>query len=286
MSGETVEAWLGRAAGVLAAAGIEQPRMEARLLLAAAAGWPPEAMIGRRSEELGGEAAGRAEAMLERRRRREPASHIFGRREFWGLEFVVTADVLDPRADSECLVEAALQRIGNRAAPLHVLDLGTGTGCLLLAILSELQNARGLGVDRSPSAVRVAEMNADRLGLSGRAGFTTGDWGAGLSGGFDLILTNPPYVPSGDIAGLQPEVALWEPRLALDGGPDGLQAYRRLGPEIARLLAPGGGAAIEIGSTQAAEVAAVLEPSGLRILECVRDLGGCERCLLVSGGRS
>jgi release factor glutamine methyltransferase len=284
MSGETVEAWLGRAAVALAEAGIEQPRMEARLLLAEAVGWPPEAMIARHCERLGGVAADRAEAMLERRRRREPASHILGRREFWGLEFAVTADVLDPRADSETLVGAALQAIGNRSAPLHVLDLGTGTGCLLLAILSELPNARGLGVDLSPAAVRVAEMNAERLGLSGRAGFTTGDWGAGLSGPFDLILSNPPYIPSGAIAGLQPEVALWEPQLALDGGPDGLQAYRRLGPEIARLLAPGGSAAIEIGSTQAAEVAAILDRSGLRILECVRDLGGRERCLLVRGG--
>jgi release factor glutamine methyltransferase len=284
MSGETVEAWLGRAALVLAEAGIEQPRMEARLLLAEAVGWPPEAMIARRGEGLGGRVADRAEAMLERRRRREPASHILGRREFWGLEFAVTADVLDPRADSETLVGAALQAIGNRSAPLHVLDLGTGTGCLLLAILSELPNTRGLGVDLSPAAVRVAEMNAERLGLSGRAGFTTGDWGAGLSGPFDLILSNPPYIPSAAIAGLQPEVALWEPQLALDGGPDGLQAYRRLGPEIARLLAPGGSAAIEIGSTQAAEVAAILDRSGLRILECVRDLGGRERCLLVRGG--
>jgi release factor glutamine methyltransferase len=286
MSGETVEGWLGRAAGVLAEAGVEEPRMEARLLLAGAAGWPPEAMIARRSHELGRDAADRAETMLERRRRREPASHILGRREFWGLEFAVTADVLDPRADSESLVEAALQGIGNRTAPLHVLDLGTGTGCLLLAILSELPNARGLGVDLSPAAVRVAEMNAERLGLSGRAGFTTGDWGGGLSGGFDLILSNPPYIPSGAIAGLQPEVALWEPRLALDGGPDGLLAYRRLGPEIARLLAPGGRAAIEIGSTQAAEAGAILEQSGLRILECVRDLVGRERCLLVSGDGS
>jgi release factor glutamine methyltransferase len=286
MSGETIEAWLGRAAGVLAEAGIEEPRMEARLLLAEAVGWRPEAMIARRRDELGPEAADRAEAMLERRRRREPASHILGRREFWGLDFAVTADVLDPRADSEILVEAAVRRIGNRSAPLHVLDLGTGTGCLLLAILNEVPNARGLGIDLSPAAVRVANANAARLGLQGRARFATGNWADGILEEWDVILCNPPYIPTGEIGRLQPEVALWEPRLALDGGADGLQAYRSIGPQIVRLLHSDGFAAIEIGWNQAAWVAALFLDCGLSVLDCVRDLGGRERCLLVSGGCS
>jgi release factor glutamine methyltransferase len=284
MNAQTVEDWLGRAAGLLAEAGIEEPRLEARLLLADAAGWPPETIFARRGEPMGPEAARRADAMLERRRRRQPASHILGRREFWGMEFEVTPDVLDPRPDSETLVSAALGRIGNRAAPLRVLDLGTGTGCLLLAVLSELSNARGLGVDLSPAAIRIASANAKRLGLNGRARFTTGDWAQGLSEEFDIILSNPPYIPTGEIGRLQPEVALWEPRLALDGGADGLGAYRRILLEAARLLDRRGFAAVEIGWDQAEAVRAIGRQAGLCVLDCVGDLGGRDRCLVLGRG--
>jgi release factor glutamine methyltransferase len=284
MSGETVEAWLGRAATLLAEAGVEEPRLEARLLLAGAAGWPPESIFARRGERLAEETARRAAAMLDRRRRRQPSAQILGRREFWGLEFEVTPDVLDPRPDTETLVAAALGRIGNQAAPLRVLDLGTGTGCLLLAILNELPDAHGLGVDLSPAAVRLAGANAERLGLSGRARFATGDWGGGLDEEFDVILSNPPYIPSGEITGLQPEVAQWEPRLALDGGADGLDAYRRLALDLPRLLHPAGFAAVEVGSTQAAAVGSICARSDLRLLDCARDLAGRERCLLLARG--
>ncbi|HEX6101956.1 MAG TPA: peptide chain release factor N(5)-glutamine methyltransferase [Alphaproteobacteria bacterium] len=284
MSGETVEAWLGRAARLLAEAGVEEPRLEARILLAGAAGWPPASIFARRGERLADETARRAGAMLDRRRRRQPAAQILGRREFWGLEFEVTPNVLDPRPDTETLVSAALGRIGNRAAPLRVLDLGTGTGCLLLAFLNELPNAQGLGVDLSPAAVRLAGANAARLGLSGRARFAIGDWGGGLVEEFDVILSNPPYIPSGEIAGLQPEVARWEPWLALDGGADGLDAYRRLAPHLVRLLHPAGFAAVEVGSTQAAAVGSVFARSGLHLLHCARDLAGRERCLLLARG--
>ena len=284
MTGETVASWLGRAAGLLAEAGIEEPRLEARLLLAGAAGWPPEAIFGRRSEPMTAEAALRADAMLERRRRRQPASHILGRREFWGMEFEVTPDVLDPRPDSETIVSAALGRIGNRAAQLRVLDLGTGTGCLLLAVLSELPNACGLGVDLSPAVVRVASANAKRLGLNGRARFTTGDWTQGLSDEFDVILSNPPYIPTGEIGRLQPEVALWEPRLALDGGADGLGGYRRILPEVPRLLDGTGFAAVEIGWDQAEAIGAIGRQAGLCVLDCVGDLGGRNRCLVLGRG--
>ncbi len=280
MSAETVEGWLARAAALLAAAGIEEPRLEARLLLAEAGRWPPEALLSRRAERLPDETRRRAEAMRERRRRREPAAHILGRREFWGLEFEVTPDVLDPRPDSETVIEAALSRIGNRSASLRVLDLGTGTGCLLLAALSELPNARGLGVDLSVAAIEVAASNAERLGLCRRARFVAGDWGQGLSKGFDVILCNPPYVPAGEIAGLQPEVALWEPALALSGGEDGLDAYRKLAPEVARLLLPAGFAAVEIGRDQGAAVGAIGERWGLSASRCVKDLGGRDRCLI------
>jgi release factor glutamine methyltransferase len=222
--------------------------------------------------------------MLERRRQRQPASQILGTREFWGLEFAVSPEVLDPRPDSETLVSAALGGIGNRAAPLRVLDLGTGTGCLLLALLSELPNARGLGVDVSPAAIRVAEANCLRLGLSSRAELRIGNWGESLSERFDLIIANPPYLSSEDIAGLQPEVARWEPRVALDGGADGLDAYRKLMPEIARLLVNDGFAAVEIGWTQAAAVKAICQVAGLAVRSCVRDLAGRERCLVIDHG--
>jgi release factor glutamine methyltransferase len=281
VSGETVEAWLRRAAGLLEAAGVDEPRFEARLLLAGAAGWSAEAAQAHGREPLSDELARRADAMLERRRQRQPASQILGTREFWGLEFAVTPDVLDPRPDSETLITAALASIGNRAAPLRVLDLGAGTGCLLLALLSELPNARGLGVDVSPAAVQIAQANSLRLGLSRRAEFAIGNWGEGLLESFDVIIANPPYIPSEGIAGLQPEVARWEPPVALDGGADGLDAYRKLMPEVARLLVNDGFAALEIGWGQAATVTAICQGAGLAVRSCVRDLGGRERCLMI-----
>ena len=282
MSAETVEAWLGRAAALLQAAGVEEPRWEARLLLAGAAGWTAETTLSRRREPVPDEIAQRADRMVDRRRQRQPASQILGRREFWGLEFEVTREVLDPRPDSETVVAAALARIGARRAPLRVVDLGTGTGCLLLALLSELPNAQGLGIDASPAAVRIARANAERLGVSDRARFATGDWGEGLSEGVDVILTNPPYIPRAGIDRLQPEVALWEPRAALDGGADGLDAYRRLAPHIARLLAPAGYATVEIGVNQAETVGAICAASGLAVLGRERDLGGRDRCLVLA----
>ncbi len=282
MSAKTVEAWLGRAAALLKAAGVEEPRLEARLLLAGAAGWTAETMLSRRREQIPEEIARRADRMVERRRQRQPASQILGRREFWGLEFAVTREVLDPRPDSETVVAAALARIGDRAAPIRVVDFGTGTGCLLLALLSELPNAQGLGVDVSPASIRIAGANADRLALSDRARFALGDWGEDLSDGVDVILSNPPYIPRVELAQLQPEVVRWEPRLALDGGEDGLDAYRRLAPDIARLLAPDGFAVVEIGINQAEPVGAICVGSGLVVLGRERDLGGRDRCIILA----
>ena len=288
MTGEKVNAWLGRAADLLALAGLEEPRFEARLLLGHAAGWSPEAVLGHAADALPEEIGRRADALVERRCRREPAAHILGRREFRGLDFEVTPDVLDPRPDSETLVEAALAEIVGQHAPMRIVDLGTGTGCLLLSLLSALANATGLGVDLSAAAVEVARRNAGRLGLSGRAEFRIGDWAAVMPSGADLVVANPPYVPTGQIDRLQPEVALWEPRVALDGGPDGLAAYRRLFPAIAGLLRPGGFAAVEIGSEQAADAGALAEASGLALRRRVRDLAGRDRCLILfpQGSRS
>lgn len=222
------------------------------------------------------------QALLVRRERREPIAHITGRREFWSLSFTVTADTLDPRPDSETVIEAVLAAVPDRTQALNVLDFGTGTGCLLLATLSEYPNAVGLGIDRSEGALAVARGNASALGLEQRAQFRTGDWGAGIHGLFHVILSNPPYIPDNDIAGLEAEVAAFEPWSALAGGPDGLDCYRALAPDIARLLAPGGVAVLEVGQGQAADVAAILQAAGLIPQGVRHDLGGIERCVIAT----
>ena len=264
----------------LAKVGIDGAAREVRLLLQAAAGIPISTQIAFPERTIAADAAERFDELLERRARREPMAHILGRREFWSLAFKVTADTLDPRPDSESLVQAVLDQVPDRSAALRLADFGTGTGCLLLALLHELPNATGVGVDVSAAALAVAAENADALGLAPRASFRRGIWDDGLDPGFDIVLSNPPYIPSGDIAGLQPEVASFEPRLALDGGSDGLDAYRRLGPAAMRLLVPGGLAAFEIGIGQGDSVRGIMAAAGLRHIATARDLAAVERCVL------
>ncbi len=264
----------------LAEAGIEDARREARLILAHALGVEPVTIMGYPERDV--EDATVYEALIARRAAREPLSHLTGRREFWSLEFEVTAETLDPRPDSETLVEAALAALPDREAELSILDFGTGTGCLLLALLSELPNARGLGIDIFEATLTVSRRNAQRLGLADRANFAIGEWGAALTGPFDLIVSNPPYIPSDDIADLQAEVAQYEPRQALDGGEDGLNPYRRLAEDLARLLAPRGVTVLEFGVGQGPEVAGLMEPAGLVNHGFRRDLAGYDRCLTLS----
>ena len=264
----------------LAKAGIDGAVREVRLLLQAAAGIPISTQIAFPERTIAADAAERFDALLERRARREPMAHILGRREFWSLAFKVTADTLDPRPDSETLVQAVLDHVPDRSAALRLADFGTGTGCLLLALLHELPNATGVGVDASAAVLAVAAENADALGLARRASFHRGNWDDGLDPGFAIVLSNPPYIPSGDIAGLQPEVASFEPRLALDGGSDGLDAYRRLGPAAMRLLVPDGLAAFEIGIGQGDSVRRIVAAAGLRHIATARDLAAIERCVL------
>jgi release factor glutamine methyltransferase len=271
---------LAEAARRLQRAGVEAPHHEARLLLAHMLGVETATLVGYPERALTPAEGGRYEALIDRRARREPLTHILGRREFWGLAFRVTADTLDPRPDSETLIEAVLGQLPDRQAPLRLLDLGTGTGCLLLALLSELPQASGLGVDCSAAALAVAEANAGDLGLAGRAAFRLGRWGERLSQPFDLIVSNPPYIRAGDIDGLMPEVARYEPRLALDGGPDGLDSYRVLAGDIARLLAGNGLAALEVGLDQAPAVADLGAAAGLGQATFRRDLAGHIRCLV------
>jgi release factor glutamine methyltransferase len=275
---------LSAAAARLAASAVTEPRREARLLLALALCCPIERLVLSSKDTMAPASAARFAALVERRAAGEPYSRILGRREFWSREFQLSADTLDPRPDSETLIEAALAQIADRAAPINVIDLGTGTGVLLLSLLTELPNAQGLGIDRAPGAVETARRNAAALGLSARADFAVGHWGDGLTVQVDVILVNPPYIQRARLAELAPEVRRYDPRAALDGGPDGLAAYRELAPELARLLRSTGFAVCEIGAGQRAAVVELMTGSCLETVAIACDLGGIERCLIVRPG--
>ena len=279
---ETVGRLLAESAARLAAADVAEPRREARLILALALGIEPATVLGWPERPVEPARAAAAEALIARRARGEPVSRLRGKREFWSLDFALSPDTLDPRPDSETLVAAALADIPDRAASLWIVDFGTGTGCLLLALLSELPQASGIGIDIAPGAVAVAQGNAAALGLAGRAEFRIGGWDARIGGPADVILANPPYIPSNEIGRLPLEVLAFDPRAALDGGPDGLSAYRALGAAIRGLLGPAGKAYIEIGAGQGLQVAGVFREAGLRVTAVRRDLGGIERCIVAT----
>jgi release factor glutamine methyltransferase len=254
------------AAQVLREAGIETPELDARVLLCHAAGLTHEAYIARARETLLPGAAARLEGAIARRLKREPVARITGCREFYGRSFVLGPDTLDPRPDTETLVDAALDIVrkkGWRDKPLKLLDLGTGTGCILVTLLAELPHACGIGTDRSPGALALAAANAARHGVAARASFVAADWLDAVAGRFDLILSNPPYLPQGEIAGLAVDVAAYDPRLALDGGPDGLHAYRRIAARAGGVLAEDGRLLVETGPAQGKAVAAILGRAGL-----------------------
>jgi len=226
----------------------------------------------------------RLDQLIERRIKGEPISRIRGYREFYSLDFHINPATLDPRADSETLVEAALRVLGDADCPApRVLDLGTGSGCLLLAILANAPTASGIGVDIQEAAAEMARQNAERLGLAARADFQVRSWDDGLDGQFDLVISNPPYIPRPDLGGLMDEVRLYDPILALDGGDDGLDAWRALAPVIARRLYPHGVALVEIGQGQGDEVAGIFDHHGLRLTHQWPDLAGVTRCLQFSG---
>jgi release factor glutamine methyltransferase len=271
---------LGCGAEALRIAGIDAPRLEARLLLAHALGISREDLLREPHRQVATDAY---DALIARRAAHEPLALILGRREFWSLDFAVSPATLIPRPESETLIEAALAAFPDRGAVRSVLDLGTGTGCLLLAALSEFPAAFGLGVDRVPAAAVLAAHNAAALGLAGRAAFLAGDWAAALAGRFDLILSNPPYIATADLAGLMPEVAGHEPSSALNGGADGNDAYRRIIADLPRLLASGGVAIIELGAGQAESVAALARAAGFRA-DPRADLAGIPRALVLRPG--
>jgi release factor glutamine methyltransferase len=263
-----------------ARAGVEEPSREARLALRQAAGVSAAALIAAPEAALPPDAAQRLAEVVRRRAAGEPLSRIAGRRAFWSLDFLISLDVLDPRPDTETIVEAALALFAaRRDAPIRILDLGVGSGAILCALLTEFRAASGVGVDVSRAAAAVARRNVEALRLSARAEIRVGDWTDGLSGRFDLIVSNPPYIPTGDIAGLSREVAAFDPRLALDGGADGLDPYRAIVPAAARRIAPGGALIVEVGAGQAAEVSAMAARAGFTPT-VRRDLAGVERVVV------
>lgn len=260
-------------------AGVPNPELDARLLVQAACGCDEIEMIREPGMRLGEAEMERLAGFEARRLAREPVSRILGRREFWGLAFSLSPATLDPRPDSETLIETALDCMREIAAP-SILDLGTGTGCLLLALLHEREDARGLGIDISAAALDMAKRNAAALGLAARASFREGNWGEGLNGRFDLVISNPPYIARADIAALEEEVRAHDPLRALDGGVDGLDAYRALAQQLPALLKPGVAAVIELGQGQEAAVRALFVAAGLDVAPAAPDLSGVPRALV------
>ncbi|MCP5432890.1 MAG: peptide chain release factor N(5)-glutamine methyltransferase [Alphaproteobacteria bacterium] len=275
-----LSAVLAQARARLAAAGFDTPALEARLLVEAATGLSPERQILDGARPLDGGEAERLASLVERRLAHEPIAHLLGEREFWSMRFAVSPATLVPRPDSETVVTAALSCVADRCAPLRLLDLGTGTGCLLLALLRELPCAEGVGVDIVPAAAALARANAERLGLADRARFLVADWASALAGPFDLVLANPPYVESAALTSLERQVRDHEPGTALDGGPDGLDAYRALLPQVAGLLAAEGRLVVEIGVGQKAAVESLGRCEGLDTRAVHEDFGGRARALV------
>lgn len=271
---------VAEAAVALSAAGFTEPRRLTRRLVSSALAISPVDLFAHPDFAVDGQQAGRVQALLRRLVAGEPLSRIFGKREFWGLEFILSAHTLDPRPETETVVEGVLRRIPDRNMALRLLDLGTGTGCLLLALLSELPAASGVGVDIAEGAVQTAVENAGLLGFGGRTHFIVGDWATALSERFDVIVVNPPYIRSGAIALLPREVACYDPRRALDGGEDGLQSYRQIAEDVPRLLSPRGMLATEIGAGQAAAVTAIMKDNGLIVDGLDDDLAGIARSVI------
>ena len=279
LAATTRRAALKEAVVLMKAAGLDTPVLDARLIVQHALGISWDTLYLKDDQPLGAEEKARLESELSRRAAHEPVSRIVGRRHFWTLDLAVSPDTLDPRPDTESLIETVVQTIPDRTQPLRILDLGTGTGAILLALLAEYPNATGLGIDRSEGALNVARTNADSHGLSPRAAFAAGNWAEGIEGPFDVIVSNPPYIESRHLPGLPPEVRDHDPALALDGGADGLDAYRAILPAVPALLGPGGLVVFEIGEGQGEDVTRIARENGLAQAGSRKDLGGIERAL-------
>lgn len=262
-------------AGTLHAAGLDGAGRDARRLMAAALNVAPDRITLMQDDSLPPATAEKFAAMITRRATREPVAQIVGGRMFFNRWFTVTPEVLDPRPETETLVEAAL------AVPFtRLLDLGTGSGALLVTLLAERAEATGLGVDLSPPALAVASKNAQAMGVQARATFAVSDWFASVTGRFDLIVANPPYIAASEMAALQPEVRLFEPHMALTDGADGLGAYRAIAARVGAHLTPGGWLMVEIGPTQAAAVTALFAEAGLGEIRSMPDFDSRDRVII------
>jgi release factor glutamine methyltransferase len=281
----TIDAARRALAARFAAAGLDSPELDARMLVGAALSLDLTGLIKQGVRNLALDDAARLEALVERRLTGEPVARILGIKEFWGLPFKLSPDTLVPRPDTETVVEAVLEHVRAAGAAddaLRIADLGTGSGAILLALLSELPNAFGIGTDVSEGALRTARGNAIALGLGGRAAFVACSYATALSGPLDLIVSNPPYIASAEIADLAIEVRGHDPARALDGGTDGLDAYRALIPQAASLLCPGGAVVVEVGQGQAHDVEGLMTKTGLSadFTGIRRDLAGVSRTVL------
>ena len=276
---------LVRLAETFRRSGIDEADREALLILGAACRVSRATMISAPETALA-EAVDRLENFAVRRAAGEPLSRIVGTREFWSLKLTIAPPALDPRRETETIVEAALATFRERRTDrLQILDLGVGSGALLCALLTEFVNARGTGVDICPSAAGVARENIEACGLTRRAEVRIGHWAEDIDGPFDLVVSNPPYVRTGDIASLPREVRDFDPRIALDGGPDGLDAYRSILPASVHLLGAGGWLMVEVGVGQAAEVLTIAANAGLISCATTKDLAGIERVVAARSPR-
>ncbi len=261
-------------------AGITSNVLDARLLLEYVLDASREELVRNPARVLLSEDVEFFRELVKQRAGGEPVAKIIGFKEFWGLAFKTTKDTLDPRPDSETLIEAVLKYFKDKNKKYRFLDFGTGGGCLLLALLYEYPNATGVGIDISFDAMEVAKENADALGLRDRCTFVFSSWGEGISGKFDLIISNPPYIKTADIPSLAPEVSIFDPYVALDGGEDGLKEYRNLAYYLPELLEKGGYVMLEIGAGQGSDVENIITAQGLTSLSREKDLTGTERCLV------
>lgn len=265
-----------------AARGFPAAAMEARMLICGVMGCDAAALLSRPDLPVDADRCRVLDSWVARRLAREPVGRILGEREFWSMRFRLAPDTLEPRPDTETVVAALLRHFDARAArpPRRILDIGTGSGAILVALLHEMPAAVGLGTDLSLQALVTARANAERHGVAGRARFVCADYCRGVAGRFDAIVSNPPYIPSGEIDALAPEVARFDPRIALDGGADGLRAYRALVPAAADLLRPDGVLALEVGAGQAGAVAALAVRAGFGRIDTVPDLAGHDRVVV------
>lgn len=277
----TVQKALIEATAALRAADIESATIDARALLAHVLGEGDELLVKDRDKPLNNADIQAYNVLVARRQQHEPIAHIRGKKEFWSLDFKVSPATLTPRPETETLIESALHWFPDRKADYRILDLGTGTGCLLITLLKELPQSTGIGIDISTDALAIAHANARALRVDTRARFMQSNWAAGIEEQFDIIVSNPPYIARRDMAALPKDVVGFEPHSALVAGEDGLDAYRALLPQVSKLLKERGIALFEIGQGQAANVSDIASKAGLNVAEIKPDLAGIDRCIIL-----